>query len=178
MGLVWVWCFPSCTNPVFPCHRTLTQEDPGDNQITLEEVVQMVNTPSLPACPSWLGVVQGEQPKVLVLQHTQLREQRVSKLSARGARQGKAFWGGVSCGCSWICYRQRNSSQPTGTVLPCSQSGWRGHRDTCLCLLEGHGKAPGVPVSPNLFQLQVMGSGSASIGAAPQEQSLGNVPLI
>uniref|UniRef100_A0A674GSM8 Ras protein specific guanine nucleotide releasing factor 1 n=1 Tax=Taeniopygia guttata TaxID=59729 RepID=A0A674GSM8_TAEGU len=27
--------------------RTLTQEDPGDNQITLEEVVQMVNTPSL-----------------------------------------------------------------------------------------------------------------------------------
>ncbi|XP_023789385.1 ras-specific guanine nucleotide-releasing factor 1-like, partial [Cyanistes caeruleus] len=40
----WSWVgllVPHCSNPVFPCRRTLTQEDPGDNQITLEEVVQM-----------------------------------------------------------------------------------------------------------------------------------------
>lgn len=27
----------------FPLPRTLTQEDPGDNQITLEEITQMVS---------------------------------------------------------------------------------------------------------------------------------------
>lgn len=69
----------------------------------------MVNTPSLPPCPQWLGVVEGEQPKVLILRHTQLGEEGVSKPRVRGAaaKQGKAFWGGASCEHSWICYRQR-----------------------------------------------------------------------
>lgn len=47
-------CFQG--NAAFSCHRTLTQEDPGDNQITLEEVVQMVNPfPSVspPGSSAW-----------------------------------------------------------------------------------------------------------------------------
>ncbi|NWT58914.1 RGRF1 factor, partial [Erythrocercus mccallii] len=78
------WGSPSCTNPVCLCHRTLTQEDPGDNQITLEEVVQMVNTPSLPACPCWKGSSQRSWCS------STPREQWVSKPTAQGTPSAAA----------------------------------------------------------------------------------------
>lgn len=126
-GAVWVCCFPSCTHPVCLCHRTLTQEDPGDNQITLEEVVQMVNTPLLPACPRGLGWWQGSsQRSWCPCTPSTVRGQWVSRLRAKGAaaKQERLSGEGPAVSTAGSVTGRGNSSQPTGTVLPLQSAEW------------------------------------------------------
>lgn len=132
----------------------------------------MVNTPSLLPAPL-LGVVEGEQPKVLVL--TQGGASSKPSARAAAAEQERLPGEGPAVSTAGSVMGRGSTKQPTGRLFPLqSENGWRGHGDTCLLLPV---LAAGTWESPRgscrVLRVPKPVPGSASITAAPWRESLG-----